>query len=89
MDEARRKAAQRKLDDAVEQFFRDMGWAPETLLTSWILVGFQTGFDDGGNQTSGYAVVHMGGGQPDHVAIGLLECGKDMLRGVGWRSADE
>lgn len=80
-DEA--KAAQCRLDDAVTEFLRAMGWGQGMITTGWALVAHQAGFNDEGEDTSGYPVVYQGGSMADHAAIGLFQVGIDTVRGVG------
>lgn len=82
-------AAQARLDDAVRRFIGEVGWTQAGVLTTYVMVLHQASFDSQGNDTSSYAAVHLGGSQPDHSALGLLDIARDKIRGVGRWSAQE
>lgn len=71
------KAAQSKLDAAVEEFVQAMKWSQSEglgglVLTSWVLCGHQMGWSDDGESRSAYITIYKEGDQPDHVIDGLL-----------------
>lgn len=92
--EDRIKAAQSKLDEAVEEFILANGWThtptgEPLMLTSWVMVAHQHAWDGKGEPYSSHPVVYMGGSQPDHVALGLLQIGTDTIRGIGYWVREE
>jgi hypothetical protein len=89
MSKEEERAAQRILDEAVENFIRVMKWGEGMVMTGWALVGHQAGFDDEGNDRSSYPIIYQGGSMPDHAAIGLFRIGIDTVRGVGRWGTDE
>lgn len=83
-------AAQAELDAAVEKYFKALGW--DGFLSGWILIAHQHRVNEqtGEVKDSAHPIVYMGGSTPDHVALGLLQIGKDVIRGVGrWADDDE
>jgi len=75
-------AAQRKLDHAIDEFFREMGW-DRGVTTGWALISHQHLVDDEGDVNSSHNIAYMGGSLPDHVAAGLFLIGLDTVRGLG------
>jgi hypothetical protein len=71
--------AQRKMDEAVNEFLVAYGWN-EGVTLSWALVAHQIlpPTEDGYDQ-SAYPVVYMGGSLPDHIAIGLFNMGLEFV----------
>lgn len=84
------KAAQRKLDQAVETFMRESGIGVEgKVMTAWALVAHHHGFGDTGDEESFHGIAYMNGSLPDHVALGLFQIAADTVRGVGrWGRED-
>lgn len=76
------KAIQQRFDNAVDEFFKAMGWGEDMVTTSWGLVGHQTKFDETGDTVSSYPIVYARGQQPDHILIGLFTMGVDIVRGI-------
>ena len=79
-DTEQERQAQHALDEAVDTFMRESGWAESGVLTAWVLVGHQAGFDDG-EETVTYPIVYSRGAVPDHVALGLLDIARDAIHG--------
>ena len=77
------REAQKALDGAVEAFIEKSGWNHGLVLTGWVLVASQAGFDEDGESTNGYPLVYSGGSLPDHTALGLLQVGQDIVRQTG------
>lgn len=81
------RAAQAKLDEAVETYIREMGWNGTEdmglVTTAWVMVAHQTGWDVTDTSHSGYLLIYKGGSQPDHVARGLFGQGLDIVRHIG------
>ncbi len=75
--------AQRRLDEAVEEFFVAMGWN-QGITTAWALISHQHILrSDGSDTNSAHNMAFMNGSLPDHVAAGLFLMGMDTVRGVG------
>lgn len=75
-------AAQAKLDAAVVAYAQEMGY--DGFCDSYIMVMHQQVLTvDGSINNSRYPVVMMGGHQPDHVCLGLLNLGLDRIHGTG------
>lgn len=75
------RAAQEKLDAAVEEFIRDTGWNSSGVLTSWIIVGHQMNYDEDGDEIGAYPIVFKNGVQAHHINVGLLGVGLKILEG--------
>jgi hypothetical protein len=74
----------------VEAYFKSKEW--EGFTSAWILVAHQHKINPETNlmEDSGHPLVYMGGSLPDHVVLGLLQVGKDVIRHVGrWGRDDE
>lgn len=82
MDKAARDAAQRRLDDAVNEYFVAMGWKRRGILTAWALISSVAHVENGKDAES-YPIVYMHGELPDHTARGLFSIADDIVRGVG------
>lgn len=84
------KAAQAKLDEAVQTFLRDSGIGREDMVTTgWVLVAHQAGWQDD-EPISHHPILYMDGSLPDHIALGMLQIGADTVRGVGrWRRVED
>jgi hypothetical protein len=81
---------QADLDAAVDHYFKAKGW--DGFTSSWVMVAHQHKInpDSGLMDDSGHPIVYMGGSVPDHVALGLLQVGSDVIRCIGrWGRADE
>ena len=85
--EDEKKAAQKRLDEAVEDWIRANKYTG--LCTGWILSGHMMD-SDGEDDLSSYVIAYMHGSIPDHVARGLLSGAADIIRGVGrWSNTSE
>lgn len=80
--------AQKDLDNAVEQYIRAHEWGQGMILTGWVLVGHQSGYEDG-EEKQAYPMIYMNGSLDDHVALGLLAVGRDSVRGIGYVREEE
>lgn len=81
--------AREALEEAIQNYISAAGWNQNMVTTGWITVVDQRGFSDG-EGISGYPLIYMGGSMPDAQAIGLLQIGMDVVRGVGrWIRADD
>lgn len=83
------KEAQAKLDQAVQDFIKESGWDRGLILTSYVLVGHQHGYEDDGELRSGYPIIYMSGELPLHSILGLLKVGMDTARGIGPYGKDD
>jgi hypothetical protein len=88
------KAAQEKLEEAVQQHVAAYRGDDDGVIADWILVTSTSGYDADGDGTSGYYMAYQGGEMSEHRAVGLLEWGKHMLtigeiRGVAFGRDDE
>lgn len=79
--EVAQQKAQRALDNAVEEYFKAHEWDRGMILTGWVLVSHQAGYENGEDKEA-YPIIYMDGSLSDHVAIGLLNVGIDIVRGV-------
>jgi hypothetical protein len=68
-----------KADQALEVAIQDVlvasGWADNRLLTEYIVVGAQVGYDGDGDRVSSYFHLLSSGELPYHHIIGLLHTG--------------
>lgn len=71
------RAAESQLDEAIRASMEAHGFLgpDEGVVTDWLVVVAQEGFDDEGNVKSGYTTLYSRGSMANHKAIGLLHCG--------------
>lgn len=79
MDKEEEQAAERVLRKAIEDHIEAHGWNKDLLLTSYMVICAQTGYDDDGDLISAYPVMYMDGLQPDHTVLGLLETARRII----------
>jgi hypothetical protein len=68
-----------KADQALEEAIQDVlvtsGWAAGKLLTEYIVIGTQIGYDNDGDRVSSYFHLLSSGELPYHHIVGLLHTG--------------
>lgn len=71
------RRAQQALDDAIKALMELHGYTgpKEGVITDWIVVVAQEGYEDDGDVKSGYTSLYSGGSMATHKALGLLRCG--------------
>jgi hypothetical protein len=76
------KEEQDKLDKAIEDYIRDVGWADSGVITSWVLISHQHNIDPEGISVSTYSSIIKGGDQAEHVTLGLIRTGERIIETV-------
>jgi hypothetical protein len=76
VSEVHRQAVQ-ATHEVLEQFVMDQGF--EGMLGDWIVFGSVVKVDEDGDPDAQYFVAMTGGSLLQHVALGLVEKGKDVL----------
>lgn len=74
--------ARKALNEAVDAYVAAAGWNDGWIISGWILVVDQLGYDAEGRPNSATAIAYRGGGLPASQSIGLLTLALDSLRGT-------
>jgi hypothetical protein len=80
--------AQAALEKAVQDYLAATGWNRGYVVTGWLTIVDQAGYDGSGIPISARALIYMNGHMPDAQALGLLQIATDIRRGVGQWAAE-
>lgn len=71
------RAANARLDEVIREAMDVHGFLgpDDGVVTDWIVVIAQEGFEDNGDVKSGYTTLYSRGSMANHKAVGLLHCG--------------